>query len=112
MKRIAELRKENHMTQIALALKLNVTQNMISFYETGKYQPSIEILSELSKIFNTSIDYITGNSDIRHKADYFVKEQYTPTEAEMICLFKTLNNIEQQRAIGIIQAVKSLNWHK
>ena len=108
MKRIAELRKENHMTQIALALRLNVTQNMISFYETGKYEPCIAILSELSKIFNTSIDYITGNSDIRYKADYFIREEYTPTEAEMMSLFKTLSKDEQQRAIGIIQAVKAM----
>lgn len=39
MKRIAELRKEKHLNQIGLGLELNVSQKMISAYESGAHQP-------------------------------------------------------------------------
>ena len=42
MKRIAELRKEKHLNQIGLGLELNVSQKMISAYESGAHQPSID----------------------------------------------------------------------
>lgn len=44
MNRITELRKEKGMSQIALAMVLNVSQKMISAYETGKSEPSIATL--------------------------------------------------------------------
>ena len=105
MKRIAELRKEKHLTQIALGMKLNVSQNMISFYETGKYQPSLDILIALSKLFEVSVDYLIENSNVRYSADCLIKEDYTIEEMEMMQLFKTLSKEKQQRAIGMIQAL-------
>lgn len=106
MKRIAELRHEKHITQTALAMKLNITQNMISFYESGKYQPSIDTLIELAKVFDVSVDYLIDNTDIRYPADKLIQDKYTVTEIEMMTLFKSLTKDEQQRVIGIIQAIK------
>lgn len=106
MKRIAELRHEKHITQTALAMKLNITQNMISFYESGKYQPSIDTLIELAKTFDVSVDYLIGNTDIRYPADKLIQDKNTISEIEMMTLFKSLSKDEQQRAIGIIQAIK------
>lgn len=106
MNKIAELRKERHMTQTALALKLNVTQNMISFYESGKNEPSISTLIEMSKIFSVSVDYIIGNSAVPYTADSIIADRHNPQEAEMLEIFKGLTHDKQQRAIGIIQAVR------
>ena len=106
MNRLAELRKEKKMTQTALALELNMTQNMISFYEKGKYQPSIETLKVFSKYFNVSVDYLIGNSNIRKKADAF--EAASVAESEIMALFRNLNHDEQQRALGMLKAIKLL----
>ena len=44
MNRIAELRKEKHLNQIGLAMKLNISQYMVSAYETGRHQPGMVFL--------------------------------------------------------------------
>ena len=106
MNRIAELRREKHLTQTALALKLNVTQNMISFYESGKNEPSLNTLIEMSKIFGVSIDYIIGNSDVPYKADRLLVDNTTLLEAELLDIFKTLSINEKQQAIGAIKAIR------
>ncbi len=66
MNRIAELRKEKNMSQISLGMKLNVSQKMISAYENGKNEPSIDLLMRMADIFRASIDYIVGYSENRY----------------------------------------------
>lgn len=60
-KRIARLRKENNLTQVELADQLGVTYQAISNWERGDSMPDIAKLSDLSKIFDVSIDELLGN---------------------------------------------------
>ena len=66
MNRIKLLREELGMTQQDLANKLDGAKSSIAMYEKGDRKPSLEILVKLSEIFNCSIDYILGKSDIRN----------------------------------------------
>jgi transcriptional regulator with XRE-family HTH domain len=71
MKKLEELRVNNNLTQEELATKLNVSRQSVSEWERGRGYPSIDKLIELSKILQTSIDYLlTGNeSEYRHIND-------------------------------------------
>lgn len=62
MNRIGELRRNANMKQIELCKLLGISQATLSSWENGKYEPDINQLRELSRIFDTSIDYIVGNS--------------------------------------------------
>lgn len=107
MKRIMELRKEKHLTQIGLGLRLNVSQKMISAYESGTHQPSVDTLIQMSKIFNVSVDYIIENTDIRTPIEKLLKECLTANEVELLDIFKNLDPEKQQRAFGILFALKN-----
>lgn len=61
--RIKQLRKENGMTQAALAEALGVTKGTVSTWETNSRTPSFEALNTMSDIFKRSFDYIMGRSD-------------------------------------------------
>ncbi|MBE7049428.1 MAG: helix-turn-helix transcriptional regulator [Ruminococcaceae bacterium] len=105
MKRIAELRKEKGLNQVGLALKLNVSQKMISAYESGIHQPSVETLSKLADIFNVSVDYIIGRTDIRLSADKYTLNGLTDVEVELLDMFRTMSKEKQQRTLGIVYAM-------
>lgn len=66
MNRIKILRDEFNYTQQELADKLECSKSVIGLYESETRKPSMEILIKLSDIFNCSIDYILGKSDIRN----------------------------------------------
>ena len=69
-KKIYTLRKENSLTQDDLASKLMVTRQVISKWELGNSLPSIDLIIELSKLFNTSIEEILClNDDSRIEID-------------------------------------------
>lgn len=62
--RIKILREEANMTQVRLSIELEVSQETISAYESGKHYPSVASLIKLSEIFHVSCDYILGISDV------------------------------------------------
>ena len=63
IKRLKELRSEKQLNQKQLAALLNITQQTYSDYETGRTNPDIDTLLQISKILECSIDYLLGNSD-------------------------------------------------
>ena len=66
MLRIRDLRHEFKYTQEELGKKIGQKKSNISKYETGALEPGIDTLRELSKVFNVSLDFLMGNSDIRN----------------------------------------------
>ncbi|AIF87493.1 TPA: helix-turn-helix transcriptional regulator [Streptococcus agalactiae] len=56
-------RKTKSLTQTELASKLNISQKSYSNWEKGKREPSFSKLIELSKLLNTTPNYLLGVSD-------------------------------------------------
>lgn len=55
---LRKLRKERHMTQIALQMQTGIEQALLSKFETGERVPPTETLLILADFYNVSIDYI------------------------------------------------------
>jgi methanogenic corrinoid protein MtbC1 len=60
-KNIKNHRKENNISQKALAEYLNVSQSSIAHYENGDRQPTLDSLIQLSNLFRISIDDLLGH---------------------------------------------------
>ena len=56
--RIKELRAINNLTQNDLAEKVGVRRETIVFLEKGKYNPSLQLAYDISKVFNLTIEDI------------------------------------------------------
>lgn len=67
--RIQELRKSKKMTQLALAIKVDSSQNTISRIELEEAIPHADLLCKLADYFHTSVDYILYRSDQRYTWD-------------------------------------------
>lgn len=75
---LAELRKEQGLTQEALGEKIGVTNKTVSRWENGNYLPPVEMLQELSKLYNISINEILCGERIS-KENYQAKAEETIT---------------------------------
>jgi transcriptional regulator with XRE-family HTH domain len=85
--RLRALRKEKNMTQEELAKLINSTKANISKYETGKVEPNIETIRFFAEFFDVSIDYLLGESNVRHQHDvlaFHTTEDLTEEEWEEI----------------------------
>lgn len=61
--RLKELRKERKISQLKLALDLNMNQNTISRYENLERQADYDMLIKFADYFHVSVDYLLGRSD-------------------------------------------------
>lgn len=61
--RLKKIRKSKHISQIKLAMELNMNQNTISRYENGEREPGIAELILIADYFNVSIDYLLERTD-------------------------------------------------
>ena len=61
--RLKELRKARRITQLKLAMDLNLTQNTVSRYETGEREPGIAELVRIADYFHISVDYLLERTD-------------------------------------------------
>lgn len=63
-KNLLNLRKQNKLTQLELAEKLSYSDKSISKWEKGESLPSIEILCELAKFYNVTLNDLVNEEEI------------------------------------------------
>ncbi len=61
--RLQQLRKQKNLSQLQLAMALNMNQNSISRYETGEREADYKTLILFADYFNVSIDYLLERTD-------------------------------------------------
>lgn len=65
---LADLRKNEGLTQKQLAKVLNVSESTLAHYEQGGTLPNIYILSALADYFKVPVDYLLGRC--QNKIEY------------------------------------------
>ena len=88
--RLRQLREEAGWTQEELALKLNLTQSTIAYYENDRKKPTLENAKIIAKLFNISLDYLIGFSDTQNAETlYEEKKAYSVSDR----LFKDIEEL-------------------
>ena len=57
------IRKQRKYSQLKVALDLNISREALSHYENGKRSPDIQMLRNMSRYFNVSIDYLINGEE-------------------------------------------------
>lgn len=74
---ISECRKEQNLTQAALAEKLGITDRAVSKWETGKSLPDSSIMLELCELLSINVNELL-------KGERIMKEEYEKVTQELI----------------------------
>ena len=61
--RLKAIRLQKGITQLKLAMDLNMNQNSISRYENGEREADYKTLIAFADYFHVSIDYLLGRTD-------------------------------------------------
>ena len=101
--RLIKLRKLFHFTQEDLATKLNISDKVVSKWECGESTPQLEYITDLSKLYGVSTDYlikgVASSEDNRiinrpptgeEKADEFIQQCWNIVKSKKLEKFKDL----------------------
>ena len=91
--RIKTTREEKNFSRKYVAEYLGVALRTYASYENGEREPNSEVLSTLSKLFNVTVDYLLGLSDVprseRYTSDFSnifpIKTHKIPLLGEIAC---------------------------
>lgn len=78
IERLKEIREDKGFTQKEIARILHTTQQQYSKYELGIQVIPLEKINLLADLYDTSIDYLIGKTDIRkaYPKSILIKEQH------------------------------------
>ena len=102
-KRIASCRKEQKLSQNELAKKLNITQQLIGFYELGKRRIPIDVLIKMTKTLHTDINILIGLDKPK------IKKRTTSPIEKKIEEIKCLPANKQKMAIEMLDTIIKSN---
>lgn len=103
--RLTELRKNKGLTQEQVAKEISMNRTSLTRYENGERVPKANELISLSKLYNTTIDYILTGVSAENKS---INEQ-TGLSDTTIERLKKFNNIPKNNSIDNKNFLPSLN---
>ena len=110
VKRLIELMENANMTQIELAQKIGTTNVTISRYLSGERSPRIEILTQIARVFNVSIDYLLGLPI--SKSNHFIENESIIDLYKIVSRLGFLDNEHKLSKDQIILIKKLLDANK
>lgn len=64
---LKKIREQQNLNQQKVAMDLNISREALSHYETGKREPSLSLLVQMSEYFNVSINYLITGEEFKKR---------------------------------------------
>lgn len=101
-KRLRILRENKGYNQEKLAKLCGLSTSTIGMYEQGRRQPDNDTLVKLADIFDVSIDYLLGKTEVKKYESPYEDE----LEKVLFSKAKELTDEEKKAVLGVINAIK------
>ena len=86
--RLKECRERLGISKMEAAKRMLLSQPAYLRYESGDRTPSLQTLAVIAKVLDTSVEYLTDQSDDSSPVSYTVSKSEDPEMFEMIRLCK------------------------
>ncbi len=60
---LRKIRKHKQLSQLKVAMDLNISREALSYYENGHRNPDMEMLLTMSEYFDVSVHYLITGED-------------------------------------------------
>ena len=67
LKGLKQLRQMRNLNQEKVAMDLHISREALSHYETGRNEPSLELLIAMSDYFRVSIDFLIRGEEYKKR---------------------------------------------
>lgn len=101
MKNLKKIVKERNMSLTALSVDLEVSQEAISQYISGKIKPKTSTIIEMAKILNTSTDYLLDLTNDPKPSNFNIDDD----EIHLLLNYKKLSKENKIKLKGYLQAL-------
>lgn len=102
---LKEIRNNKGLLQTKVAMDLNITQETVSSYETGRVLPSSDMLINLADYYNTSIDYLLCRTKYNLPIDSIKPNNITDKDFIILNKISKLSNTDKDKIEAYIDGL-------
>lgn len=95
------LRKKKGWSQTQLAEQIGSHLSHINRIETGKYNPSLDVVQKLASVFDVSIDYLISDTDEEFK-------EVRIEDKELMEKVKLIDSLDAEDRTALIRVIDSM----
>lgn len=103
IKNLKKLRINKGISQQQLADIIGVSQQSVNKYENHSSEPEIAVLIKIANYFQTSVDYLIGNSEFNHVIEKLQPYDLNKEEIQLIERYRVLSAREKESINLIIE---------
>ncbi len=108
--RLGNLRATAGLSQKEFAGSLNITPGSMSNYENGIYLPPLEKAASMAKELHTSLDYLTGLTDVSLEPELLSKP--ISEKVTFAHLIKLLYSLERKDLAEVVRYAEYLKYKR
>lgn len=98
---IKRMRKKHGWSQTQLAEKIGSHLSHINRIETGKYNPSLDVVQKLATVFDVTIDYLVSDTDEDFK-------EVRIEDKNLMERVKLIDSLEEDDKTALIRVIDSM----
>lgn len=95
------------ISKMEAAKRMQLSQPAYLRYESGARTPSLQTLYVIAKVLNTSVEYLTEQSDDPEPVSYTISKAEAPELFELISKCKNSNDNALRRMIAYAEKLSS-----
>lgn len=103
--RIKSARENTGITKAEAARRLNLSKIGYCRYEYGERTPSIQTLEVIARCFNTSVDYLTGETDDMKPDCFVISKKENPIMFELVNSLQNSDDESVKRLLAYYYAL-------
>jgi len=97
IQRLIECRKALGITKQEAAKLIGISQPAYLRYESGERSPSVQIVKEIALAFNTSVEYLMGESDNKALDTIVITKNNQPELFQIVSDFQRIDSSQLDR---------------
>ena len=98
---LKRLRKKHGWSQTQLAEQIGSHLSHINRIETGKYNPSLDVVQKLAAVFDVSIDYLVSNTEEDFK-------EVRIEDKSLLERVKLIDSLDKEDKTALIRVIDSM----
>ena len=102
-KRLINCREKLGITKQEAARRMQMSQPAYLRYESGERTPSIHVIQVMADILDTSVAYLTGQTDNPNPDSYLIKLDTEPELFQFIEKYKSSDTNMRNRLLSYLQ---------
>ena len=105
IKNLRYLREKRGLSQSEFAAAVGISQQSVYKYENQTTEPDIAVLKKIALFFNTSVDFLIGNTDIERKYETVYKCELNEDEMFMMEKYRGTGEEGQKAILSLLDAL-------